>query len=952
MILSNPNIAQRTHFRLGMLLVIIIMAMSGCSRGPVHLQPPSEVDLAPDPNMTTGRLSNGFQYVIYPNQVPKDRVSMHLYIKAGSLQEEAHEQGIAHFLEHMLFSGSTHFPPGELIKYFQKIGMQFGADANAHTGLDETVYDILLPAGDRENLEQGLLVMHDYATGALLLPSEIERERKVILAEKRTRDSARYRTFVEVWKFEFQNGRIAQRLPIGLEETIRAADRSTLKAFYDTWYRPDRMVLVMVGDVDPVLARDLIEQRFASLKARSPAKPEIDLGQIQHAGRQPFYHYEAEAGHTTLSVEVLEIKDAVPDSASQRRNRLLREIAGQIFQNRLDEMVCKVDTPCTQASVRSGVYLRQVHYADLSADSAPEKWKETLAFLEQMLRQSLRFGFTQAELDRAKKEYLAELEDDVRKAATRESKSLARQIIWHLNEERVFQSPAQRRGRLAPIIERITVEAVNAAFRDIWSPPHRLVLVTGNAALGSDRMTAEQEILSVMGESAAVAVRMPEARKQLVFPYLATPPNNWREGRREHIDDLEVVQIDFDNGVRLNAKQTDYSANEVLVNLSFGGGRFTEPPHQPGLAELSEAVINESGLGALAKHEIEEVLAGKNTRVGFTVREDRFVFQGHTIPSEIHLLFQLLYAHIQDQGYRPEAHKLALERIKQKHEALSNHVDGALQLKGMRFLAGGDPRFGFPAFEDVSRLTLADVRNWISPELETSPLEVSVVGDFDLATVINTAGQYLGGLAPRPGFGSMTAAHSPVFPQGQAIEIGVQTQIPNGLIVLAYPTEDFWDIHRTRRLSILAEVFSERLRVRIREKLGASYSPFAYNRSSRAYSGYGVFKSLIHVDPASAPLVVSEVKQIAEDLTQKVISEDELRRAVDPVVTSIKDLRRTNEYWLNSVLTASQRFPQQIEWSRNMMQDYASIKSQELHELAQTYLDNTRAATIIIKPGP
>ena len=158
--------------------------------------PHEKSDLEPDPALLFGRLENGFRYVLMHNRNPENRVSMHLNVQAGSMQETDEQQGLAHYLEHMLFNGSEHFAPGELVKYFQSIGMQFGADANAHTGFFETVYDIFLPAGDRENLEKGLLVMRDYAGGALLLQEEVDRERKIILSEKRSRDSAAYRTFV------------------------------------------------------------------------------------------------------------------------------------------------------------------------------------------------------------------------------------------------------------------------------------------------------------------------------------------------------------------------------------------------------------------------------------------------------------------------------------------------------------------------------------------------------------------------------------------------------------------------------------------------------------------------------------------------------------------------------------------------------------------------------------
>ena len=175
--------------------------------------PHEKSDLDPDPAIRYGRLPNGLRYVLMPNHEPKNRVSMHLDVQTGSANEVEKERGTAHYLEHMLFNGSTHFPPGELVKFFQSIGMQFGNDANAHTGFYETVYDVLLPDSKKESLEKGLLVFQDYAQGAMLLETEVEKEKKVILAEKRTRDSASYRTYEASLKFEFPDAIISKRLP-------------------------------------------------------------------------------------------------------------------------------------------------------------------------------------------------------------------------------------------------------------------------------------------------------------------------------------------------------------------------------------------------------------------------------------------------------------------------------------------------------------------------------------------------------------------------------------------------------------------------------------------------------------------------------------------------------------------------------------------------------------------
>ncbi|MFC1789142.1 M16 family metallopeptidase, partial [Thermodesulfobacteriota bacterium] len=189
------------------------------------LWPHEKSDLLPDPTLVFKKLPNGFRYVLMENHYPKNRVSMHLYVLAGSTYESDTQQGLAHFLEHMLFDGSTHFQPEELVKYFQSIGMKFGPDANAHTGFDRTVYDMLLPEGDGESLENGLVVMKDFAEGALLLPSQVEKERRVVLSEMRTRDSSSYRTYISTINFEFPDAIISKRLPIGKEEVLKSTER-------------------------------------------------------------------------------------------------------------------------------------------------------------------------------------------------------------------------------------------------------------------------------------------------------------------------------------------------------------------------------------------------------------------------------------------------------------------------------------------------------------------------------------------------------------------------------------------------------------------------------------------------------------------------------------------------------------------------------------------------------
>lgn len=912
--------------------------------------PHEKSDLLPDPAVTFGKLPNGVRYVLMENNEPANRVSMHLNVQAGSLNEYDNEQGIAHFLEHILFCGSTNFQPGELVKYFQSIGMKFGPDANAHTGFLETVYDLLLPDGSSKSIEKGLMVLSDFAQGALLLESEINRERGVILAEKNARDSVSYRTYLATLNFEFPEAKISKRLPIGKEEVIRNANRKLLEDFYYSCYRPENLVLVMVGDFKTKAAISLIEKKFSDFTPKADRRPPFDIGKVNHNGIKIFYHYEKEAGNTSSSIEVINIIPQKNDSLDYQKENLIKNIADSIVQNRLDEILSKPGAPFTSAYIRSGIFLKQIQYADITANSSPGKWNQSLAIIEQTLRKALKYGFLKSELDRVKKEMLSSLENQVKKASTRSSKMLARMLISSVNNNRVFQSPEQEKRIFEDIVHSVTLKDVHKALKKTWSADHRLILVTGNAKISSANTSPEDSIRLAFNKSRKVKVEEPVEKKIPVFPYLPEPEGMGEVSASTFFSKLGIRQFKFKNGVVLNLKKTDFKADQVMVKMSFGPGRSAESPDLEGISLFGEDVINESGLGKLDSNELERALAGKEVSMSFSVEEDAFSFQGKAVSNEVSLLLKLLYAHLIDPGYREDAYILSLERFRQHYQSMLHSIDAAMALKGQRFFASGDRRFGFPSYDVVKKLKLDHIKGWFDPYIKKDVIEISVVGDFDVDKVTSLVSKYFGTLPARDTVSSSTKTLTPAFPAGRSLDIHVETKIPKSLIVVAYPTEDIWDIKRARRLNVMADIFSDRLRVRIREKMGAAYSPFAYNQPSRAYPGYGVFYSFIHVNPEERKTVEAEVKKIASDMCRHGVTCEEFKRAVKPTLTSINDQMRENSYWLNTVLSGSGRHPEQIDWSRTLMKDYASITADEISDIAKQYLDNSKSAVVIIMP--
>ena len=730
--------------------------------------------------------------------------------------------------------------------------------------------------------------------------------------------------------FELAGTLFPDRLPIGVEDVIRSADQRVFKAFYDTWYRPDNMVLVMVGDFDPALARDLVETQFGTMAARrEPATDKPVVGQVGHAGLKTFYHHEAELGSTSVTLQVLEHTPHRPDNKQYQRQQIEEQLANQIIRNRLNRKVNQADSPITDASAGSGVFLRQVRYGYLSADTHPDDWQEALSLIEQTLRQALHYGFNEIELQRVKKDYRVGLEQAVAQAKTRESSHLARELIHAVSSDRIFRSPEQKMSFAEPIIEAVTVKDLQDRLQDVWGEKHRLILVTGNVAIDSPTGAPEDQIVAVFNQSQAIAVSPPVKTQQVTFPYLERPLQAGRIVEQQEHADIGVTLIRFENGLRLNFKPTNFTADEVQFVLSFGNGRAGVPSDKPALAAVAEDVINESGLGELEKDDLERALAGKKTEIHFGVREDRFTFAGHTAPEEMELMFQLLHAHINDPAFREDAWQLVLNRYRQTYLSMRQSVDGVLGLYGWRFLSGGDRRFGQPPVDELEGLSAVDVKSWVGAALHRGAMELSVVGDMDRETVVRLAARYLGSLPGRQiGDAKAVTWSGPVFPAARQMESLVPSQINKALLVMAFPTDDIWNIGRTRRLNILAEIVSERLRLRVREKLGAAYSPGAYSMPSRTYQDYGLFIVHVPLAPETIGIVKTEVQSIIMDIQKQGVFPDELQRALKPTLTGIKDRFRENGYWLNTVLAGASWHPVQLEWSRSIVADYTRIRKE------------------------
>jgi zinc protease len=907
-------------------------------------------DLTVDPAVTWGRLDNGLRYALVHNQEPKGRVSVRLAVKVGSLYENENQRGLAHFLEHMAFNGSTHFPAASVVEFFQRLGMDFGGDTNASTNFDRTIYQLELPDTKPATLREGLTFFADVGGGLLLEPDKITKERGIILSEKRARDSVGLRTFLAELEFLVPDTRFPQRLPIGLEEVIRNAQRERFKEFYDAWYRPERMFVVVAGDIDPAAVQPLVKEIFSPLTARAPALPEPRLGTVQPAtGIEGDLHAESEAGSVNVALETVVPYAYEPDTAALRLRYLPRTLALQMLNRRLEKLSKLDGAPFLSGTVGVTEQFDFFRNASLELNCKPDQWSPALAVAEQELRRALEHGFQPDELAEAVAGMRNNLEQAVHTAATRRSPELADGITDDLLDRSVTTHPAADLALYLPALMTLKPEDCTAALRAVWDEaPGRKIFVTGNLSLNH----AREAITAAYTASHSVPVTAQAKTESAAFAYTDFGKPG-KVAKQQAVDDLGATLLRFKNGVRLNLKPTDFEAGSIRVSVRVGGGTLTMPVDQPGLNLLANSAFTTGGLGKHSVDDLQRILAGKTIGLAFGATDDAFTFSATTNREDLLLQLQLFCAYLTDPGYRPESLRQVKKGVDQLYTRLEHTPDGPLQLEVARLLAGGDARFGLPPKEVMLARSLDELKAWLTPEFAKGPIEIAIVGDLDPEAAIAAVAQTFGALprrADKPAYDEQRKIALPAAPLAK--KYTVPTEIQKGVVQLYWPATDSRDVHVARRLRVLADVFSDRLRVKIREEMGGTYSPSAAADLSDTYPGYGYLVAEATVAPDQARAVADAVKAVAAALHDGGVTDEELVRAKQPTLTALRESARTNPYWLGAVLASAQEFPQKLEWSRTRYSDIEGITAAELGDLAKQYLDPARASEFIVRPTP
>ncbi|WP_430419577.1 M16 family metallopeptidase [Phenylobacterium sp.] len=909
--------------------------------------PQARSDLKADAAYRFGALPNGMRYAIRRQTVPAGQAAFRLWFATGSLMETDAQQGLAHFLEHMAFNGSKEVKEGEMVKILERLGLAFGADTNASTGFSETTYKLDLPRTDAETVDTSLKLLREAAFNLTIDPAAVDRERGIVLAEERARDTPGYRVLVARMNFQMKGQRLPTRLPIGKVEVLRTAPASQIVDYYNTWYRPERAVFVAVGDFDVDAMEAKIKAAFGAWTAKAPARPEPDQGPV--APRGPEAKLVVDPGVTqTLQVTWLSPPDLSLDTEAKRRRDLIENLGLSVLNRRYSALSRGANPPFLGAGAGKFEQDDAVEVVSVGVNAEAGRWREALAAAEQEQRRLTQYGVQQGELDREIEEVRANLKAAVAGAATRRPADLAAEVLESLSDHTVVTSPAEDLAMFERAVAGLKAETVNAVIKSTFRGQGPLVFMASPTPIEG----GEPAVLAALTSSQKVAVAPPAQQLALTWPYESFGPPGKVVERRE-VADLGLTFVRFANGARLTVKPTTFRDDEVLVRVNVGSGMLNLPRDRQSPFWASSALI-EGGLKKIGVEEMERVLASKVYGGRFNFSDDAFVLSGSTRTGDLPTQMQVLAAYLSEPAWRDAAFARIQAAGKTIHDQYESTNNGVLSRDLPGLIHSGDRRWTFPSREQIAAGKISDVQAAVAPDLSQGPIEVVIVGDINVDQAVAATASTFAALPARAEPKPIPAAQRAVaFPKGAPTPVTLthKGRADQAIGYIAWATTDYWtNPQRARETAVLREIMKLRITDELREAQGVTYSPDVNSQHSLVWTGWGYIAANVEAPPEKLPGFFDDALKIAADLRTKEVEADELERAKKPRIESLQRARVTNGYWV-SELSGAQFDPRRLDLIREIIPGTEKVTAADVKRAAEQWLKPEAAYRVVVTPA-
>ncbi|HVG11164.1 MAG TPA: insulinase family protein [Thermoanaerobaculia bacterium] len=883
------------------LLLCLLAAVPVIAQAPAQAPAPPataenlEALLPLDPEVTIGKLPNGLTYYIRKNTVPAGRAEIWLVVNAGSVLEDEDQRGLAHLVEHMAFNGSQAFEHQDLVRYLESIGMRFGADVNAYTGFDETVYTLTVPTDRPEYVEQSLRILKDWADGLTFDPEELAKERGVVVEEWRLGRGASARMDDQQFPILFQGSRYAERLPIGQKEILEKATPEALRRFYNDWYRPDLMAVVAVGDFEPARIEQQISKQLGVLKNPGTPRPREIFPVPTHQETLFSFTTDPEATDTSVAIHWKQEKRREDRIVDYRRS-IVEALYHAMLNQRLDEIAQRPDPPFLWGGSDTGRFVRSAEVTSLAAgvrDGEVERGLEALLTEVERVR---RHGFTPGELERAKKEWLLGYEQAERERGKIESTTFADEFVRAFTYGESVPGIPTEVKMVRRFLPGITLDEVNH-LADEWLTDHsRVVLVKAPKKEGI-ALPSEDRLRAVFATAAKREVE-PYVDRAVSGPLVAAVPKPGTIIRETKIKEIGVTEWRLSNGVRVLLKPTDFKNDEILLTSYSPGGHSLVPDAEFPSALFATALIGEAGFGQFDSISLEKALAGKSVQVGPYIAQLEEGVEGGSSVRDLETLLQLVYLSVTAPRQDEAAFRSVLDRMRAFAENRLADPGEVFNDAMMRALTQGNPRWQPISPELIGKVDPAVAwRIYHDRFADAGDFTFLLVGSFKPEAIKPLVQTWLGGL-PSQGR-KETWKDVGVRPPDGVVEVKIERGLePKSQVQIVFTGDAPFSRVARHDISSLSDVLDVRLREVLREDMGAVYGVQVNAGLDRRPEERYTVTVAFGCAPEQVQALVKAVFTEIEAIQKTGIGESYVKQVQEKQRRERETNLKTNEFWL------------------------------------------------------
>ena len=908
--------------------------------------------LPTDERLVTGVLDNGLRYIVIKHSNPVGRASVRLFVSTGSLNETDAQRGIAHFLEHMAFNGSQNFAPGTVINFFQSLGMQFGRDQNASTGFDRTTYMLDLPDTKPETIGKATLFFSDVAGKLLLSAKEIDDERQIILEEKRTRDSAQWRSILYTLPRMMPGSLYGQRLPIGVDETIKNMTQKDFQDYYRKWYVPSNMTVVAAGDCDPQIMVDLIKKDFSG--GAKVAKPQDqDLGMKPTAADSGVVFTDKELAQAQIQIMKFEKPLGPTLTVGDMRREMVGILATRSFDRVVESKVSAGKMSFLNGGVSTGNQNGLFRESSIACTGKAEDWQKMLTDITTEVRRTALHGLSARDVDSVKAEILASAEQSVKTESTASAAGVLSRILAAVADDEPVMSPQQQLDVLKQILPTITTEECSKEFASAFEMKSAVFMLTLPAKDGV-KVPSEAEFQK-MAREAMSATPAADSESKGATELLSKAPAPGKFAEISEHPASHVFGGWLENGVRFNYRFMDYKKNSVTVSINVAGATLHETAANRGISEAAGIALSHNASSTLGWSDIRDLMSGKKVDTRGGAGMDNFSFSISGSPEDLEDGFKVAYLMLTDAKIEDAAFDQWKTRSLQLIETRKSNP--------MSAFAGLAPKVIFPPSEvrttpltkeNIDAIKLEDAQKWLTSQLATSPMEVTVVGDVDRERAMDLVAKYLGSLPKRERISNQTFASERKTGAPAATRVAdvtLDTKTDQAVVAVGFDGPDMVNVADVRAMNMAVRVLNTRMIDTVREKEQLVYSPRFTLNPATVLMGTGSAIFVGTTDPHKVDRLVEVLGTMFDEFNKTGPTQEELTVAQKQFAASLEKDMKEPAWWaskLNSMTYRGSKINDMLEEASAMEQLTAS---QVLATFNKYYKGSPALIKCIVRPA-